>query len=161
VLLDLESEKVELNSGIYSMKLPKSGIHGLRCLSNFSYFVLREKNDDIIYLDDIMEKRKITEKIIDPCGIIQELYNTGNLSISYVEVTGTAKRHIHKKMQEIYRVEKGHGQLILGDKTLEIEKGFSIEIPKDVPHYLKKLDSELEVLVITHPKYDPEDFILA
>ncbi len=109
--------------------------------------------------------KKINKKDVepkeDPCGLLRELYHSENLSISHDIVLGTAEKHMHKKMEEVYYVEKGDGQLIIGDEVLDIKEGDIISIPKNTWHFLKKLkDKPLEVLVITYPRYDPDDLIL-
>ena len=97
----------------------------------------------------------------DPCGQLRELYNSENLSIAHDIVTGTSGKHMHKKMEEVYYIERGEGQLIIGDEVLDIREGDIIPIPKNTWHYLKKIeDNPLEVLVVTYPKYDPDDLIL-
>lgn len=99
--------------------------------------------------------------IEDPCGLLRELYKSENLSIAHVVVLGDARKHMHKEMEEVYYVEKGEGQLVIGDKVLDIRQGDTIPIPKNTWHCLKKLEGkELEVLVITYPKYDHDDLIL-
>ncbi|MBI4019940.1 MAG: cupin domain-containing protein [Candidatus Aenigmarchaeota archaeon] len=96
----------------------------------------------------------------DACGLLRELYHSDNMSIAHVEVIRDARKHKHLKMEEVYYVNKGIGQLYLGGKVLGIEEGDTIPIPKGTWHYLKKFrDIKLEVLAITHPRYDPEDVI--
>jgi len=109
--------------------------------------------------------KKVNKKDIkpkeDPCGLLRELYNSDNLSISHDVVIGTAGKHMHKKMEEVYYVERGEGQLVIGDEVLDIKEGDIVSIPKNTWHFLKKLeDKPLEVLVVTYPKYDPDDLIL-
>ena len=97
----------------------------------------------------------------DPCGLLRELYNSENLSIAHDTVLGEVRKHMHRKMEEVYYVEKGEGELVIDDKVLSIREGDIIPIPKGSWHYLKKLEGKpLEVLVITHPRYDPNDLIL-
>lgn len=94
------------------------------------------------------------------CGLLKELYSSENLSISHIVVLKEGEKHMHEKMEEVYYVEKGEGEVVIGNKTLYIKKGDTIPIPKNTWHYLKKTGKEsLEVLVITHPRYDPEDLI--
>jgi mannose-6-phosphate isomerase-like protein (cupin superfamily) len=96
----------------------------------------------------------------DPCGLLRELYKSKNLSIAYVVVLGEAEKHMHRRMEEVYYVEKGEGKLVIGDKILDIKAGDVIPIPKNTWHHLKKLEGKpLEVLVITCPKFDPDDLI--
>jgi len=97
----------------------------------------------------------------DPCGLIRELYSSRNISIAHDVVLDTAQKHMHRQMEEVYYVEKGRGQLVIGDTTLDIKEGDLISIPKNIWHYLKKIEGKpLEVLVVTHPQYIPEDLIL-
>jgi mannose-6-phosphate isomerase-like protein (cupin superfamily) len=97
----------------------------------------------------------------DPCGLLRELYNSENLSIAHVIVQNESKKHMHKKMEEVYYVEKSEGELIIGDKILHIKEGDLIPIPKNTWHFLRKLKHKpLEILVITHPRFDPNDLIL-
>lgn len=159
VWLDLDKYLFDTNKSVHVIKFPKDCIHGVRCNLALSYFVVREGFDKIIYLDDLLKKKNVVEPKEDPCGKIWELYNYKNLSVAYVEVTGTAKRHKHELMQEKYRVEKGSGEIVIADEVLKIKEGDVVSIPKGRWHYLKKLDDHLEVLVITHPAYNPEDFI--
>ena len=96
----------------------------------------------------------------DVCGILRELYASEHMSLAHVVVTGIAKKHMHKKMEEVYYVTEGEGKLFLGDDTLEIKLGDTIPIPKDTWHYLIKVpDKQLSVLVITYPNFDPSDVI--
>jgi len=96
----------------------------------------------------------------DPCGLLRELYNSKNLSIAHVAVLGETRNHMHRKMEEVYYIEKGEGQVVVDDKALNIREGDIIPIPKNTWHYLRKSEENpLEVLVITHPKYDQDDLI--
>lgn len=129
-------------------------------MSDVSYDVLRSDADDTIYLSDVLKKRYSVKPKEDPCGLVWELYNEKNLGLAYFEITGTAREHKHLNTEEMYYVKRGEGNLVVDDKVLCIKKGDSIQIPKNAFHYLKKLRGKsLEVLVITHPRYDPNDFI--
>ncbi len=102
------------------------------------------------------------EPIKDPCGLLRELYSSPNLSIAHDTVTGEARKHMHRTMEEVYYVTRGRGQLVLGEDLLEIKEGDLIPLPKNIPHALKRIEGvELEVLVINHPKYNPNDVIFA
>ncbi|MEK6846146.1 MAG: cupin domain-containing protein [Nanoarchaeota archaeon] len=96
----------------------------------------------------------------DTCGKIQELYHSDQLSIAYVIVTGIAKSHIHRRMEEVYYIEKGEGKLYVGKEVHPVEPGNIVAIPKNVFHHLERTSAEpLEVMVVTHPKYDVTDVI--
>ncbi len=99
--------------------------------------------------------------IPDTCGFIKELYSSPNLSLAYVFLDGKAKKHKHNIMEEVYFVTKGSGFLTISDKKYSIKKGDTIAIPKNTYHFLETHESSLEVLVITHPKFDVNDVILS
>lgn len=108
----------------------------------------------------MIKNRLSVEAIDDTCGKIQELYHSENLSIAYVTVTGKAKSHLHRKMEEVYYIQKGRGKLYIGQECLYVITGDIIPIPKNQYHHLEKLSKEpLEVMVVTHPKYDLSDVI--
>lgn len=96
-----------------------------------------------------------------PCGLLRELYNSENLSIAHLIVLGEARKHMHKKMEEVYYIEKGVGKLVIDGKVLDIRRGDVVSIPKNTWHHLKKSgERPLEVLVITSPRFDLNDVIL-
>ncbi len=160
VVVDFEKELIDDPVGVLVVHFPKGHIHGLRCLTDISYLVVREGADDTVYLDDVLKRKSSIEPIEDPCGLIWEVYNKKNLGIAYVEVTGKAQEHKHRKMEEKYYVKKGRGRLVVNNEVLTIKKGDVVVIPQKSWHYLKKVKGNpLEVLVITHPRYDPDDFI--
>lgn len=108
----------------------------------------------IIHLEDVQPSE-------DPCGLLRELYGSEKISIAHDIVLGEAEPHMHKKMEEVYYVTKGIGQIMIDEEVLDIKEGDLIPIPKNTWHYLRKIDEkDLEVLVITHPRYDPNDLIL-
>ena len=63
-------------------------------------------------------------------------------------------------MEEIYFVTRGEGFLTIRDQKYKIEKGDCVSIPKKQQHFLETEQGDLEVLVITHPKFFREDVIL-
>jgi len=157
--LDFEEIRVAANETV-AMHVPKSRLHALLTLEPSRYTVLRDMDDSTLFLDDILAKKNRAIPKADPCGILRELYMNPEISISYIDVIGDAKPHVHRIMQEFYRVEVGCGQIVIGENTFSIGKGDVIPIPKNTVHYLKKLGSEkFEVSVVTYPRYDPADFI--
>lgn len=159
-LLDFEKHTVTAGTGASALYFPKAQVHGLKCLTDMSYFVLRNENNKIIYLDELINGMNPNGFINDPCGMLWELYKEENMSLAYVRVTGAAKKHKHKVMQEKYRAEKGKGELQIGSSTISIAKGDSVAIPRNEWHYLKKAtENPFEILVLTHPGYMPSDFI--
>ena len=107
---------------------------------------------EVIRKDDV-------KPIISSCGPLRELYSSENIDISHVVIDKPTKKHMHKKMEEVYYIVKGKGILVLGEKEFEVNETDLIPIPKNTWHYLKPKNKPLEVLTIIHPKYNPKDEI--
>lgn len=117
---------------------------------------------NLIWEDKMMEKvnKNNVEPFEDPCGLMRELYHSDNISVAHVQVSGQAERHKHRKTEEIYYVEKGEGELVVDDEILTLKEGDLFPVPKNSWHYLKKVEGKpFEILVISHPRFDPQDFI--
>ncbi len=106
-----------------------------------------------------IRNRSEIEFIDDACGKLQELYSSDNMSIAYAIITSTARPHMHKKMEEVYSIEKGIGICHIGDASFDVKPGDIIPLPKNEFHYLESIAGEepLEVFVVTYPKYDTAD----
>ncbi len=92
------------------------------------------------------------------CGILRELYVSEGLSISHVIVSSETKEHMHRKMEEVYYVERGEGEVIIDNEVVEVRGGDLIAIPKNTWHRIKPYGT-MEILVITHPKFDENDVV--
>ena len=103
--------------------------------------------------------RKNIKPIKDACGELQELYNSNNLSLSYAIITDSSKPHKHEKMEEVYFIIKGKAKLKVGDKILPIETGDIFSIPKNKYHNIQDVEETIELVVVTNPKFDPDDLI--
>ena len=104
--------------------------------------------------------RDKVKSIKDVCGTIKELYSSTNLSLSIATITGKSTPHMHKKMEEIYFVLKGRGEIFIGNESATIKEGDLVAIPKNKFHYVQTEKGEsIEVIVATHPGFDPNDVI--
>lgn len=103
--------------------------------------------------------RKNIKPIEDACGQLQELYSSDNLSLSYSVITDSSRPHKHLNTEEVYYVVKGKATLKIGDALSRIESGDVIPIPKNEYHGIQDVEETIEMVVVTHPKYDPDDVI--
>lgn len=96
----------------------------------------------------------------DVCGTISELYSSDYVSFTIATITGKSTPHMHKKMEEIYYILRGEGTIYIGDDSSPIKEGDLIPIPKNIFHHvLTKEGESIEVVVVTHPKFDKSDVI--
>lgn len=106
----------------------------------------------------IVNKNTISPVLADACGQLKELYNSENISISYSIMKEPSKTHKHMILEEVYYVVKGKGLLRIEDKKYSIKEGDTISIPKGKFHQVIP-DKVIEVIVVTHPKFDSRDVI--
>lgn len=96
----------------------------------------------------------------DVCGWIYELYKSENISITIATIKGKSKPHKHKIMEEVYYILHGNGTLIIDGERSTVKPGDLIPIPKDTFHHIEtSTGKEMEILVITHPRFIKEDVI--
>jgi len=103
--------------------------------------------------------RKNVKPTKNACGKLQELYNSDNLSLSYSVITNSSKPHKHKKMEEVYFIIKGKAKLKVGDEIFPIQAGDVFPIPKNEYHNIQDVEKTIELVVITNPKFNPNDLI--
>ena|SRR3989344_614867 len=107
-----------------------------------------------------IRNRKDVEFIDDTCGVIQELFHSDNISLAYVIVKSKARSHMHRRLEEIYYIQKGGGKLYIGIDCFNVKPEDIISIPKNIYHHLERTsENPLELLVVTYPRYDPLDVI--
>lgn len=107
----------------------------------------------------IIQKEHITPTK-NLCGKIFGLHFSQNLDIAIADITTRTKPHKHEKMEEVYYVLNGSGTIFIGHEKQTIAKGDLIPIPKHEFHHVETDPGVvMEVLVVTHPKFDPNDVI--
>ena len=104
-------------------------------------------------------KKENVSPIDSACGELRELYSSGNIDISHNIVTKDAKKHMHKKMEEVYYITKGEGIVVIGEEEFEVCEGDTIPIPKNTWHQLKLKSEPFELIIVIHPKFDETDGI--
>lgn len=92
------------------------------------------------------------------CGPLKEIYMSDNVSLATVVIKAGKEAHLHKhpKLEEVYYVQKGQGQMRVGKEIYKIKPGdtFAIE-PKDSPHKaMNPYKKDLKILVVCNPKFD-------
>ena len=104
--------------------------------------------------------RKNVTPIQDTCGELYELHNSENLSVSYAIMNKDAIPHKHLEMEEVYYIVRGKAKIQIDEKEYEIIKGDTFSIPKGSFHHVKSIEEDIELVVITHPKFNKNDVIL-
>ena len=98
-----------------------------------------------------------TVKIENPGGeeTVYEFYKSEGLGFAVARLSGKSLSHKHP-FEELYYFTKGDGILYIGDEQQAVKEGMFIPIPQDVYHHLEVGKEDLELVVVTHPSYDPD-----
>jgi len=118
---------------------------------------------------DKVIKWKDINKIEDGCGgEIYKVVDTENSELKKVEIAMCifapgviAKLHYHKKMEEIYFILEGQGEIELDGKWYPVKTENSIPIPIGVKHRIKNTSDNniLKFLAINSPEWHIDDMI--
>lgn len=99
--------------------------------------------------------------------VLREVEKQPAWSMAHVIMNPMAESllHSHQKMEEIYVITKGYGELGIGAEDngafRQVAAGSTFEIPVNSPHMLKnKSSGQLEHLVFALPPFDPSDINL-
>ena len=97
---------------------------------------------------------------------LREVYrHKDKWSIAHVTMGPRAESlyHRHQKMDEVYVITKGCGDLVIGKYVHRVMTGNVVWISAGLPHMLRNvgLVEELEHLVLACPAFDPLDVIMA
>ncbi|MCL4477409.1 MAG: cupin domain-containing protein [Nitrospirae bacterium] len=113
---------------------------------------------------------KSLNQIEDGCGgIIYKVLDTENSGLKNVEIAmcifapgEIAKLHYHERLEEIYFIIEGEGEIELNGKWFPVQAEESIPIPVGVKHRLKNtsVDNPLRFLSINSPEWQVSDMIV-
>ncbi|MBI4679870.1 MAG: cupin domain-containing protein [Nitrospirae bacterium] len=113
---------------------------------------------------------KTLSKIEDGCGgEIYKVVDTDNSELKKVEIAmcifspgEIAKLHYHKKMEEIYFILEGEGEIELDGHWYPIKSEHSIPIPVGVTHRIKNTSDNktLKFLAVNSPEWELSDMIV-
>lgn len=125
------------------------------------------KNIFLLFLFPLFTQAQIQQSLdtIKAPAVYDNIYSTkissDSLSSGFVIfIKKEVKKHKHIEHTEHVYVLEGEGEMILGDKTIQVKKGDIIFIPKNTVHSLKvNSKSPMKVLSIQSPFFDGKDRI--
>jgi mannose-6-phosphate isomerase-like protein (cupin superfamily) len=96
------------------------------------------------------------------CGPIREFWQAadGSCDLAHLVVLpghGT-ERHWHERLTEVYLIVRGNGVIELDGEEMLVGARNAVVIAPQARHDLRNVsDDELELYVLAHPRFDPED----
>ena len=105
----------------------------------------------------MMERYNLLQgtKKVFPQEIVYEIPNQGPIGIALAHIE-KSEPHFHNETTEWYYVTHGKGIVYLNGKELKLQKHDFIKIYPTTVHYVESARG-IELLVITHPPWKPED----
>lgn len=103
--------------------------------------------------------KKYTEE--RPWGKFEQFCQNEEVTVKIITVRPDSKLSLqyHNYRDEFWRVIEGTGQIILGDKTIEVKVGDEFIIPKKTNHRMITIGHVLKVMEISFGKHDEKDIV--
>lgn len=94
-----------------------------------------------------------------PCGVARRAFGevqNSPITLHRTDISLDAVRHYHKELTEIYYfLECEPGAVMeLDDDRISVEPGMAVLIPPGVRH---RAIGRMKVVIVAHPKFDPQD----
>ncbi|MFH1510352.1 MAG: hypothetical protein ABIF10_01570 [Candidatus Woesearchaeota archaeon] len=156
--VDFQKSIIKPNGSALVVCLPPARVHGLKCLEDVTYDVLRSVPDAIVNLNSLLQSRSSIRPKISNHGKVWHLYDAPSVSVYFVELVG-GEMHKHPNTSQMYRIKGGSAELVADEEIFQVRKGDVIDIPKNFCYMLTPRSGKpLESLILTYPKYDPTDY---
>jgi mannose-6-phosphate isomerase len=81
------------------------------------------------------------------------------VKLIYVNANSRLSLQYHKKRSEFWKVIKGTAMVEIGEKTITLQEGETITIPKQTKHRVLALENDCIILEIAYGKFDENDIV--
>ncbi len=93
-------------------------------------------------------------------GLKGKAYNSQrdfeNASAAYFEVTGSHGKAKTTRSDRIYLVLDGHGEFIIDDREIPVEKNDVVIVPRNTPYDYRSTKGVLKLFLVHTPSYNPD-----
>jgi mannose-6-phosphate isomerase len=81
------------------------------------------------------------------------------VKLIYVNANSRLSLQYHKKRSEFWKVIKGSARVEINEKTIILEEGETITIPRQARHRVLARESECIILEIAYGRFDENDIV--
>jgi mannose-6-phosphate isomerase len=81
------------------------------------------------------------------------------VKLIYVNADSRLSLQYHKKRSEFWKVIKGTAMVEIGEKTITLQEGETITIPRQTKHRVLALENDCIILEIAYGKFDENDIV--
>ena len=81
------------------------------------------------------------------------------VKLIYVNANSRLSLQYHKKRSEFWKVIKGTARVEIDEKTITLQEGETITIPRQTKHRVLALENDCIILEIAYGKFDENDIV--
>ncbi|HEX2170764.1 MAG TPA: phosphomannose isomerase type II C-terminal cupin domain [Nitrososphaera sp.] len=81
------------------------------------------------------------------------------VKLIYVNANSRLSLQYHKKRSEFWKVIKGTAMVEIDEKTITLQEGETITIPRQTKHRVLALENDCIILEIAYGKFDENDIV--
>ena len=81
------------------------------------------------------------------------------VKLIYVNANSRLSLQYHKKRSEFWKVIKGTAMVEIDEKTITLQEGETITIPRQTKHRVSALENDCIILEIAYGKFDENDIV--
>lgn len=103
--------------------------------------------------------KKYSEK--RPWGKFEQFCHNEKVTVKIISVKPSSKLSLqyHNNRDEFWKIISGSGQIILGEKLIDVKVGDEFFISKKTNHRIMTSDNNLEILEISFGEFDENDIV--
>jgi mannose-6-phosphate isomerase len=96
-----------------------------------------------------------------PWGRFEKFHEnkSSTVKLIYVNANSRLSLQYHKKRSEFWKVIKGTAMVEINEKTIVLEEGETITIPRQAKHRVLALESDCIILEIAYGRFDENDIV--
>lgn len=96
-----------------------------------------------------------------PWGHFEQFCHHEKTTVKIIHVKPNSKLSLqyHNQREEFWKVIKGSGQIILGEKIIETKEGDEFFIPKKEKHRIMTTNNEIKIMEISFGNFDEKDIV--
>ena len=98
---------------------------------------------------------------IRPWGRFEKFHENKSCTVKLIYVNANSRLSLqyHKKRSEFWKVIKGSAMVEIDEKTIILEEGETITIPRQAKHRVLALESDCIILEIAYGRFDENDIV--
>ncbi|HZB80147.1 MAG TPA: phosphomannose isomerase type II C-terminal cupin domain [Nitrososphaera sp.] len=96
-----------------------------------------------------------------PWGKFEKFHENKSCTVKLIYVNANSRLSLqyHKKRSEFWKIIKGTAMVEIDEKTITLQEGETITIPRQTKHRVLALENDCIILEIAYGKFDENDIV--